>query len=209
MKPRLREALVVEGRYDINSLKQVVDGVILETKGFRIFKDPEQAALLRFYAETRGLIILTDSDSAGFLIRSHLKGIVPAGQVKHAYIPDIAGKERRKARPSKEGKLGVEGMPPQLLLAALQRAGATFEGQESEDQRGIPFLTKADFYDMGLSGKADSAEKRKALALRLGFPEHMTAGALLDAVNTLLLTGRLQHSFFDTYRTDHPDQQDG
>ena len=208
MKPRIREALVVEGRYDKNSLLQVVDGVILETGGFRVFKDRELKALLRFYAETRGIIILTDSDSGGFLIRNHLRGVIPGDRVKHAYIPDILGKEKRKAQPSKEGKLGVEGMPPELLLTALRRAGATFEGEEAADRSGKT-LTKADFYGMGLSGKAGSTEKRKALALHLGFPEHMTADALLDAVNTMLMSGRLEESFFDAYRADHTDQQDG
>ncbi len=207
MKPRLREALVVEGRYDKNSLLQVVDGVILETRGFRIFKDRELKALLQFYAETRGLIILTDGDSAGFLIRNHLRGVVPSEKVKHAYIPDIRGKEKRKAQPSKEGKLGVEGMPPELLLTALRRAGATFEGEETSEYHGKT-LTKADFYALGLSGRAGCAERRKTLAQRLGFPEHMTADALLDAVNTMLLTGRLEQSFFDTYGADHADQQD-
>jgi ribonuclease M5 len=208
MKPRLREALVVEGRYDVNSLRQVVDGVILETRGFRIFRDRERKELLRFYAETRGLIILTDSDSAGFLIRNHLKGIVPPDRIKQAYIPEIAGKEKRKARPSREGKLGVEGMSGSVLLDALHRAGASFEGEESA-ACSVRQLTKADFYAMGLSGGAGSAEKRRALAKRLGFPEQMTAGGLLDAVNTLLLAGRLELSFFDAYGADHPHEQDG
>ena len=208
MKPKLREALVVEGRYDKNSILQVIDGVVLETRGFRVFRDRELKALLRFYAETRGIIILTDSDSAGFLIRNHLKGVIPADRVKHAYIPDIPGKEKRKTQPSKEGKLGVEGMPPELLLDALRRSGATFEGETSADSSEKP-LTKADLYALGLSGRADSAAKRKALALRLGFPERMTADALLDAVNTMLLSGRLELSFFNTYRADDTDQKNG
>ncbi len=208
MKPKLREALVVEGRYDKNSLLQAVDAVILETRGFRVFRDGELRSLLRFYAETRGLIILTDSDGAGFLIRNHLKGVVPGARVKHAYIPDIPGKEKRKARPSKEGKLGVEGMTPEVLLEALRRAGATIEGEEN-GHPGAMALSKADFYAMGLSGRPDSAAKRKALAARLGFPEKMTADALLDAVNTMLLCGKLEVSFFDAYRADHADQQDG
>ena len=195
MKPRLHEALVVEGRYDRNSLLQVIDGVILETKGFRVFKDRELRELLRFYGETRGVIILTDSDSAGFLIRNHMRGVLPGDRVKHAYIPDIPGKEKRKAH-------------PEILLTALRRAGATFEGENGAAYSGKT-LTKADLYAMGLSGRADSAEKRKALALRLGFPEHMTSDALLDAVNTMLLSGRLEQSFFDAYGADHADQQDG
>ena len=133
---------------------------------------------------------------------------MPGDRVRHAYIPDVPGKEKRKAQPSKEGKLGVEGMQPEVLLAALRRAGATFEGEENGEAQGKA-LTKADFYAMGLSGKADSSAKRKALALRLGFPGQMTADALLDAVNTLLFTGRLSLSFFDAYRADHPDQQNG
>ena len=208
MKPRLHEALVVEGRYDRNSLLQVIDGVILETKGFRVFKDRELRDLLRFYVETRGVIILTDSDSAGFLIRNHLRGVLPGDRVKHAYIPDIPGKEKRKTQPSKEGKMGVEGMRPEILLSALRRAGATFEGEDIPAYGGRT-LTKADLYAMGLSGRADSAAKRKALALSLGFPEHMTSDALLDAVNTMLLSGRLELSFFDAYGADHADQQDG
>lgn len=208
MKPRLREALVVEGRYDKNSLLQIIDAVILETRGFRVFKDRELKDLLKFYGETRGLVILTDSDSAGFLIRNHLRGVLPGKQVKHAYIPDIPGKEKRKTRPSGEGKLGVEGMPPEVLLSALRRAGATFDSEEASDSGGRT-LTKADFYAMGLSGRSGSGAKRKALAIRLGFPEHMTADALLDAVNTMLVSGRLEPSFFDAYSADHPDQEDG
>ena len=208
MKPKLKEALVVEGRYDKNSLLQVVDAVILETGGFRVFRDRELQRLLKFYAETRGIIVLTDGDGAGFLIRNHLRGVLPPEQVRHAYIPDVLGKEKRKLHPSAEGKLGVEGMPPEVLLEALRRAGATFEGTEAADAASEA-LTKADFYALGFSGGRESAEKRKALAKRLGFPERMTAGALLDAVNTLLGCGRLSRSFFDAYRTDDPHQQDG
>jgi ribonuclease M5 len=208
MKPRLREALVVEGRYDKNSLLQAVDAVILETRGFGVFRDRELLDLLRFYAGTRGLVILTDGDGAGFLIRNRLRGTLPPERVKHAYIPDVYGKEKRKTRPSREGKLGVEGMPPEVLLEALRRAGASFEGEAAGNGDPKKTLTKADFYAMGLSGGAGSAEKRKALALRLGFPERMTPGGLLDAVNTLLLVGRLELSFFDAYSAEHPDQQD-
>jgi ribonuclease M5 len=207
MKPRIREVLVVEGRYDVNTLRQIVEAVILETRGFRVFKDRELKSLLRFYAETRGIIVLTDSDGAGFLIRGHLRGALPANRVRHAYIPDIPGKEKRKARPSKEGKLGVEGMQPEVLLSALRRAGATFEGEDVFVTRGET-LTKADLYAMGLSGGTNSAKRRRNLALELGFPERMTADGLLDAINTLLLCGRLEKSFFDAYCADHTDQQD-
>lgn len=190
MKPRLLEALVVEGRYDKNAILQVVDAVVLETRGFGLFKDRELGKLLRFYAETRGIVVLTDSDGAGFLIRSRLRGILPPEQVKHAYIPDIYGKEKRKSAPSREGKLGVEGMSPAVLLDALRRAGATF-ADETQCAAAAPALTKADLFLLGLSGGTDSSRKRQALALRLGFPQRMTADGLLDALNTLIAAGRL------------------
>ena len=209
MKPRLREALVVEGRYDKNTILQVVDAVVLETKGFGVFRDAEKRKLLRFYGEKRGLIILTDSDGAGFLIRNHLKGIVPKEQLKHAYIPDIYGKEKRKAAPSKEGKLGVEGMKPEILLDALRRAGATFEDETEAESEGFPPLTKADLYALGLTGCAGSAEKRRALALRLGFPERLTADGLLDALNTLRRGGDSLQSVLDADSADHADEQNG
>ncbi len=207
MKLRIKEVLVVEGRYDKNTLSQVVDGTIIETKGFGLFRDPEQMALLRFYAETRGLIVLTDSDSAGFLIRNHIRGSIPAGSVKHAYIPDIPGKEQRKSSPSKEGKLGVEGMTPDVLRNALLRAGATVVDGETEPGSGLR-LSKADLYTMGLSGGSKSREKRKQIAIQLGLPERISADGLLEAVNTLLSSGRMGMDFFDAYRSDDPNQQD-
>ena len=147
---RVREVIVVEGRYDKNTLSQVVDATILETRGFGVMKDKALLSFLRQAAEKRGLILLTDSDGAGFVIRNYLKGAIPAGQLKQAYIPDMFGKERRKAAPGKEGKLGVEGMKPEVLLEALHRAGATFEGEENPEPRGE--ITKADLYALGLSG---------------------------------------------------------
>ena len=207
MKLRIKEVLVVEGRYDKNTLSQGVDGTIIETKGFGLFRDPEQMALLRFYAETRGLIVLTDSDSAGFLIRNHIRGSIPAGSVKHAYIPDIPGKEQRKSSPSKEGKLGVEGMTPDVLRNALLRAGATVVDRETEPGSGLR-LSKADLYTMGLSGGSKSREKRKQIAIQLGLPERISADGLLEAVNTLLSSGRMGMDFFDAYRSDDPNQQD-
>ena len=207
MKLRIKEVLVVEGRYDKNTLSQVVDGTIIETKGFGLFRDPEQMALLRFYAETRGLIVLTDSDSAGFLIRNHIRSSIPAGSVKHAYIPDIPGKEQRKSSPSKEGKLGVEGMTPDVLRNALLRAGATVVDGETEPGSGLR-LSKADLYTMGLSGGSKSREKRKQIAIQLGLPERISADGLLEAVNTLLSSGRMGMDFFDAYRSDDPNQQD-
>lgn len=180
---KIREVIVVEGRYDKNALKQIVDATVVETYGFGVFNDRERLALLRRLAAERGLILLTDSDGAGFVIRNFLKGAIPKSQLKQAYIPDIRGKERRKAAPGREGKLGVEGMPPQILLEALERAGATFEdGALSAERRPI---TKADFYTLGLTGGPDSAAKRAALLKKLDLPERMTANALLEAVNIL------------------------
>lgn len=180
---KIKEAIVVEGRYDKNTLSQVVDTLILETGGFRIFKDPEQMALLRRAGERRGLIVLTDSDGAGFVIRNRIRGSIPQQYVKHAYIPDVYGKERRKRQRGKEGKLGVEGMPPQVLEEVLRRAGATFLEEDGRPgQRGIP-LTKADLMAAGLTGRRDSGERRLALLRRLNLPEHMSANALLRVLN--------------------------
>ena len=182
---RIREAIVVEGRYDKNTLSQVVDTVILETAGFGVFKNQELVALLRRLAEERGLIILTDSDGAGFLIRSRLKSALPQDRVKHAYIPDVYGKERRKRAPGKEGKLGVEGMTPAVLVEVLRRAGATFL-EEGEGDRGPKGgITKADLYALGLSGGPDAARRRQALLKHLKLPEHMSANALLPVLNAL------------------------
>jgi len=178
---KIREAIVVEGRYDKNTLAQIVDAPILETSGFGIMKDKQQLSLLRRVASSRGLIIFTDSDGAGFVIRNYLKGAIPASQLKHAYIPDIPGKEKRKSAPGKEGKLGVEGMRPEIILEALRRAGATFEGEEN----GVSHhsITKQDMMELGLSGGQGSSEKRKMLLKRLDLPEHMSSNALLQALN--------------------------
>lgn len=179
---KIREAIVVEGRYDKNTLRQIVDAPIFETHGFGIFKDKEQMALLRAAAERRGLIVFTDSDGAGFVIRNHIKSAIPGEHLKHAYIPDIPGKEKRKAAAGKEGKLGVEGMTKDVILASLKAAGATFEeGTESR----FGGITKQDLCDLGLSGGAESSKKRLKLQKKLGFPEHMSANALLQALNVL------------------------
>jgi len=180
---RIREAIVVEGRYDKNTLSQLVDTLILETAGFGIFKNEEQMALLRRVAAQRGLIVLTDPDGAGFVIRNHLKSAIPGERLKHAYVPDILGKERRKVRHGKEGKLGVEGMSPAILEQALRRAGATVL-EEGEMVRANVYLTKADMMAMGLSGGAESAQRRRALLRALDLPEHMSANALLQVLNT-------------------------
>ncbi len=180
----VREVIVVEGRYDSNALSQTVKAVILETAGFGVFNDRQKQKLLRTLAEKRGLIVLTDSDGAGFVIRSFLRSCVDPRLVKHAYIPDVYGKERRKSKPSKEGKLGVEGMPPEILLEALRRAGATFVGEEAT-QSGQP-ITKTDLYRLGLSGGEGSREKRLALLKALDLPERLTANALLDVLNAIM-----------------------
>ena len=183
MKPRIREAIVVEGRYDKNTLSQVVDAVIVETSGFGVFQNGEQLELLRRLAAKQGLIIFTDPDGAGFVIRNYLKGAIPAHQVKHAYIPDIPGKERRKRAPGKEGKLGVEGMTPALLLDALRKAGATFEGEAPAAPRGE--LTAADLFALGLTGRPDSALRRQALLRALSLPQHLNTKGLLTVLNAL------------------------
>lgn len=180
----VREVIVVEGRYDKNALSQVVDAVIIETSGFGIFNDAEKRKLLQTMAEARGLIVLTDSDGAGFVIRNYIKGCVDPKLVKHAYIPDIYGKERRKSVPSREGKLGVEGMKPQVLLDALIRAGATFD--DEENKKTAPRISKADMYARGLSGHEGSAEKRAQLIKQLGLPERLTADGLLDVLNATM-----------------------
>ena len=180
---RIREAIIVEGRYDKNTLAQIVDAPILETSGFGIFHDSQRLALLRRLAETRGIIVLTDSDGAGFVIRNYLRGAIDPAQVKHAYIPDVAGKERRKRAPGKEGKLGVEGMRPEVLLEALRRCGATFQGEEAPVRSAE--LTKADMMEKGLVGPGSAARRQQVLK-ELELPEHLTANGLLEAMNLLL-----------------------
>ena len=186
---KIREAIVVEGRYDKNTLSQIVDAPILETSGFGIFKDKAQLALLRQVAEKRGLIVFTDSDGAGFVIRNHIKSAIDGRYLKHAYIPDIAGKERRKTAPGKEGKLGVEGMTPEVILDALRRAGATIEG---ENAPACNRITKQDLMELGLSGGKDSSEKRLSLLKKLRLPEHMSANAMLQALNLLYTLDELK-----------------
>jgi len=184
MKRKVKEVIVCEGRYDKNTISQVVDATVVTTGGFQVFNDREQLALIRRLAEQRGVILLLDSDGAGFVIRNHLKGAIAPELVKQAYIPDIAGKEKRKKTPGKEGKLGVEGMKPEVLLEALRRCGATFLDEESTAEDRTP-ITKADMLELGLIG-ANSREKRQELLQRLRLPEHMSANALLEALNLLM-----------------------
>ena len=180
---KIKEAILVEGRYDKNTLSQIVDAPILETAGFGIFKDKKQMALLRQVAEKRGLIVFTDSDGAGFVIRNHVKSAIPGKYLKHAYIPDIQGKEKRKAAPGKEGKLGVEGMSREIILEALRRSGAPIDGEESNSSHQI---TKQELMELGLSGGADASAKRLALLKKLDLPVHMSPNAMLQALNLLL-----------------------
>ena len=179
---KIKEAIVVEGRYDKNTLSQVVDATILETSGFGIFKDKQQMDLLRRVAKAKGLIVFTDADGAGFVIRNHIKSAIDGKYLKHAYTPDILGKERRKAAPGREGKLGVEGMTPEIILEALKKAGATIEGESQTPKQEI---TKQDLMALGLSGGPNSSEKRLALLKELNLPERMTANAMLGAINIL------------------------
>ena len=180
---KIRQAIVVEGKYDQNALLQLVDATIFQTRGFGVMHDKALLELLRKAARTTGLIIFTDSDGAGFVIRNFLKGALPKEGVLHAYIPDIPGKEKRKRAPGKEGLLGVEGMTKEILLSALENAGADLGG-EAEKRPGDT-ITKFDLYAAGLSGRPDSASKRAAFLEKLRFPAHMSANALLGALNLL------------------------
>lgn len=182
---RIKEAIVVEGRYDKNTLSQMVDTIIVETAGFGVFKNSEKLALFRRLAAERGLIILTDPDGAGFVIRNFLKGSIPPEQVKHAYVPDILGKERRKRTPGKEGKLGVEGMRPQILEQALRRAGATFLDENAPPVRQGRPITKADLMVLGLSGGMGAADRRQMLMEQLKLPKHLSPNAMLEVLNAL------------------------
>jgi len=188
---RIREVIVVEGRYDKNTVSQAVEATVVTLGGFAVFNDREKLAFLRRLAEKRGLVILTDSDGAGFVLRNYLKGALPKDRVKHAYIPDVKGKERRKRRGGKEGKLGVEGMSPAVLLEALRRAGASFEDEAPAEEK-RDGLTKADLFDLGLTGGEGSAEKRRRLQRRLDLPERLTANGLLEALNLLFSREELE-----------------
>lgn len=187
---RIRQAIVVEGRYDKNTLSQIVDAPILETSGFGIMNHKDTLNLLRRVAKLRGLIVFTDSDGAGFVIRNYLKSAIDPQYLLHAYIPDVYGKEKRKSTPGKEGKLGVEGMPPDVILDCLRRSGAEIidEPKLSSSQP----ITKQDLMELGLSGGKDSSQLRKKLLQKLDFPEHMSSNAMLQALNLLYTLNDLQ-----------------
>lgn len=178
----LREAVIVEGRYDKIKLSGIIDSPIIETNGFRVFKDSEKLSLIRRIAAVRGILIFTDSDGAGFVIRNFLNGAVPKEQVKHCYIPQLAGKEKRKAQPGKEGLLGVEGVSDEVIVDAIRKSGAVIIGEERNARREI---TKADLYSLGLTGTENSAKLRQALLKNLGMPSYLSTNAMLTALNCL------------------------
>lgn len=190
---KIQQAIVVEGRYDKNTLSQIVDAPILQTDGFGIMKNKEQLALLRRVAKVRGLIVFTDSDGAGFVIRNFLKSAIEPKYLLHAYIPDIPGKEKRKSAPGKEGKLGVEGMTPQVIVDCLRRAGATVLGEE--EKTASSRITKQDLMELGLSGGANSSALRQKLLKKLEFPAHMSANAMLQALNVLYTPEQLKEIY--------------
>ncbi|MCQ4896445.1 toprim domain-containing protein [Anaerotruncus sp. DFI.9.16] len=196
---KLKQAVIVEGKYDKAKLSSLVDATIVTTDGFDVFRDREKLAYIRALAEKNGVIILTDSDAAGFRIRAHIAGAVDPEKITHVYIPDIFGKERRKAQPSAEGKLGVEGMPAGVLLDALRRAGVAVEGQDAPApaKRAAP-VTKADLVEWGLSGGPDSAGRRRRVLAALGLPARMNANAMLSAINALYTRGEFL-AFLETH----------
>ena len=177
---KIDQAIIVEGKYDKIKLASIVDAVIIVTNGFGIFKDTEKLALIRYYAEKTGIIILTDSDSAGRKIRGYIKGAVSNGKITNVYIPDIFGKEKRKEKPSAEGKLGVEGIKPEILLAAFEKSGIT--PSENISSGGI---TKLTHFELGLSGGKNSSELRHRLQKKLGLPELLSAASLVEVLNTM------------------------
>lgn len=201
---RVKEVLVVEGRCDKDALLRAVDATVVCTDGFRIFREPDKRAMLRRLAKERGLVVLTDPDGAGALIRGHLSGLVDPERVRHAYIPDVYGKEKRKRFPSREGKLGVEGMDPETLLEALRRAGATLDEAAQPRRAGI---TKADLCRLGLSGGADSASRRRELQRALELPERMSAKQLLQVLNVLYTLPELE-ALMGSGPAERPDPAD-
>lgn len=183
---KINEAVIVEGKYDKIKLSSVVDAVIIVTNGFGIFKDREKLELIRYYAQKTGIIILTDSDSAGRKIRGYIKGAVKKGRIINVYIPDVFGKEKRKEKPSAEGKLGVEGIDVKTLVSAFEKSGVT----ASESNRKSD-ITKFTLYELGLSGGNESKKLREKLQKTLGLPSLMSAGSLVDVLNTMMDSGEL------------------
>ncbi len=187
---KLEQAVIVEGKYDKIKLSSIIDALIIPTNGFNIFKDTERLELIRHYAKTSGIIIMTDSDSAGFTIRNHIKGAIKNGKIINVYIPDIFGKEKRKVKPSAEGKLGVEGVDKEIILAALKKAGVTAVGTDEADKK--PKITKTDLYMLGLSGGQNSSERRKKLLRYLKLPQLLSTNSMLEVLNTMLSIQELE-----------------
>ena len=187
---KIKEAVIVEGKYDKIRLSNFIDGLIITTEGFGIFKDKEKQRLIRSLAESRGILILTDSDGAGFVIRNFLKGVVDKDKIRHAYIPDILGKERRKNAPSKEGKIGVEGISDEILMEAILRSGAECSISGKKERTPCE-ITKADLYALGLSGSVNAAENRRKLKQYLNLPEKMTANGMLAVLNVMMTKDEL------------------
>lgn len=180
-KIKIHEAVIVEGRYDKIKLSNIIDAFILETDGFSIFKDKKKLAFIKKLALERGIVVLTDSDHAGFMIRSHISSAVPKSRIKNVYIPDVYGKEKRKAAPSKEGKIGVEGMSTEVILNAFEKAGVTASKVTCDNP-----VTTADFFELGLTGGADSKEKRKELCAELDLPEFLSVSSLISCINNMM-----------------------
>ena len=187
-KIKLTEAVIVEGKYDKIKLSNILDAFIIETNGFAIFKDKSKLSFIKKLAKERGIIILTDSDHAGFMIRNYISSGVPKEQIKNVYIPDIFGKEKRKDTPSKEGKLGVEGMTKEVILASLEKAGVSSTSSVCDNQ-----ITTVDFYDLGLTGGANSKAKRKAVCKALELPEFLSTSSLISCINNFMT----KKDFFD------------
>lgn len=188
---KIKEAIIVEGKYDKIKLSSIIDGLIIETNGFRIFKDKNKVEFLRKLADTRGILVFTDSDSAGFLIRNHISSIIPKDKIKHAYIPDIYGKEKRKNKYSKEGKLGVEGVPQEVIINSLKNANVLYSLSEPacKEKREI---TKLDLYNWGLSGKDNSLKLRRKFLKQLNLPEHLSVNSLLKVLNSIMTYDELK-----------------
>ncbi len=178
----IEQAVIVEGKYDKIKLSSILDAVIITTNGFSVMKNKEKLEIIRFYAQNKGIIILTDSDSAGFKIRNYLKGAIKNGKIINVYVPDIFGKEKRKVAPSKEGKLGVEGIDKEIILDAFKKAGVISYDKDADNDP----ITRIDLYECGLSGGENSSEKRKVLLQQLGMPQLLTTTGMLEILNTMM-----------------------
>ena len=183
---KIKEAIVVEGRYDKIKLSGVVDAPIIETNGFRIFKDKEKQSLIRQVAKKRGILIITDSDSAGFVIRNFLKGIIPESNIKQCYMPQLKGKEKRKSQPSKEGYLGVEGVDNEVIISAIRNSGANIVGEDTKRENTGSEITKSDLFSLGLTGSNNSKTNREKVLKHFNLPTYLSTNAMLTAVNILM-----------------------